>query len=155
MRAISWVNTKVSTFSSPQLISFPGWCRHVHDWAIRYWILFTLCCSRESGCDHKSQQWVECLCHGPLLLWLLQQTRKKLRGLQRLCVVDMEGNDPSKIIISTKNANITGRRLYQRLLEKYHLQMEMAAGCPSTKDTLFFFHPSYFPDCQEYSPCPN
>ncbi len=59
---------------------------------------------------------------------MLLQTRKKLSGLQRLCVVDMEGNDPSKIIISTKNANITGRRLYQRLLEKYHLQMEMAAG---------------------------
>jgi len=59
---------------------------------------------------------------------MLMQTRKELRELPRLCVVDMEGNDPSKIIISTKNANITGRRLYQRLLEKYHLQMEMAAG---------------------------
>ncbi|MDE6906128.1 MAG: aminotransferase class I/II-fold pyridoxal phosphate-dependent enzyme [Lachnospiraceae bacterium] len=36
--------------------------------------------------------------------------------------------DPSKLVISVKNANITGRELYRILLEKYHLQMEMEAG---------------------------
>lgn len=36
--------------------------------------------------------------------------------------------DPSKIVISTKNAPISSRELYDILLEKYHLQMEMAAG---------------------------
>lgn len=54
--------------------------------------------------------------------------QKKLSQLQSLRVVDMEGNDPSKIIISTRNTDLTGRQLYRWLLEKYHLQMEMAAG---------------------------
>ena len=58
----------------------------------------------------------------------LSRLRRKLKGLRRLYVADMEGNDPSKIIISTKNTGLTGRQLYQRLLEGYHLQMEMAAG---------------------------
>ena len=36
--------------------------------------------------------------------------------------------DMSKIVISTKYAPISSRELYRILLEKYHLQMEMAAG---------------------------
>lgn len=36
--------------------------------------------------------------------------------------------DRSKIVISVKNTNMTGSRLYELLLEKYHLQMEMASG---------------------------
>lgn len=36
--------------------------------------------------------------------------------------------DASKIIISVKNTNISGKELYKRLLEKYHLQMEMVSG---------------------------
>lgn len=36
--------------------------------------------------------------------------------------------DPSKIIISVKNTNMTGQELYQILLNNYHLQMEMASG---------------------------
>ncbi len=36
--------------------------------------------------------------------------------------------DPSKLVISVKNANMTGRELCRTLLEKYHLQMEMESG---------------------------
>ncbi|MDD6201442.1 MAG: aminotransferase class I/II-fold pyridoxal phosphate-dependent enzyme [Lachnospiraceae bacterium] len=37
------------------------------------------------------------------------------------------GEDPCKIIISVKGSNITGRELQKILLEKYHIQMEMAS----------------------------
>ncbi len=37
-------------------------------------------------------------------------------------------NDIGKLVISVKNTNITGQQLYQILLDKYHLQMEMSAG---------------------------
>ncbi len=36
--------------------------------------------------------------------------------------------DPSKILISAEGAGLTGPELYDLLLDKYHLQMEMAAG---------------------------
>ncbi len=36
--------------------------------------------------------------------------------------------DPSKILISAARAGLCGQQLYDLLLEKYHLQMEMAAG---------------------------
>lgn len=36
--------------------------------------------------------------------------------------------DFSKILISTKNTGLTGQELYDVLLNKYHLQMEMASG---------------------------
>lgn len=36
--------------------------------------------------------------------------------------------DPSKIIISVKGMNMTGQELYDCLLKKYKLQMEMASG---------------------------
>ncbi|MCD8152959.1 MAG: aminotransferase class V-fold PLP-dependent enzyme [Clostridiales bacterium] len=36
--------------------------------------------------------------------------------------------DNSKILISAQRAGLHGQQLYGRLLEKYHLQMEMAAG---------------------------
>lgn len=35
--------------------------------------------------------------------------------------------DPGKLVISVKNTDMTGRELYQILLQKYHLQMEMWA----------------------------
>lgn len=48
--------------------------------------------------------------------------------------------DASKIIINTKNVDLTGKQLYQILLEQYHLQMEMEApsyvlGITSVADT--------------------
>jgi len=36
--------------------------------------------------------------------------------------------DAGKILIQTRKTDLTGQRLYDILLEKYHLQMEMAAG---------------------------
>ncbi len=36
--------------------------------------------------------------------------------------------EPGKLIIGLQNAEMTGQQLYTMLLEKYHLQMEMAAG---------------------------
>ncbi|MCM1257127.1 MAG: aminotransferase class V-fold PLP-dependent enzyme [Roseburia sp.] len=36
--------------------------------------------------------------------------------------------DASKLVISVKDTNMTGRELYNLLLEKYHLQMEMESG---------------------------
>lgn len=38
-----------------------------------------------------------------------------------------ERRDPGKLVISVKNAEMSGQKLYEILLEKYHLQMEMAA----------------------------
>lgn len=40
---------------------------------------------------------------------------------------DREKQDIGKLVISVRNAGITGKQLYDILLEKYHLQMEMAA----------------------------
>lgn len=59
---------------------------------------------------------------------LLEKTRKSLKGLKNLQIIRTERYDVSKIIISTKNAAITGKELYKILLEEYHLQMEMAAA---------------------------
>lgn len=58
----------------------------------------------------------------------LQRTRKKLEKLQNLHLEETEYFDRSKIVISTKNTEFTGKQLYEELLEHYHLQMEMAAG---------------------------
>lgn len=66
----------------------------------------------------------------------LEQFYEKTKKLSCLHVI-REGNlsrseaflrDPSKILISTKNCNINGRQLYERLLEEFHLQLEMYSG---------------------------
>lgn len=61
--------------------------------------------------------------------------RKECQNLQNIKIMDQEviGNqyvyqiDLSKIVISVQHTNITGQNLYDILLKKYHLQMEMAA----------------------------
>ena len=64
----------------------------------------------------------------------LSKAREELRDLKhlRLAVYEEETDyrafDRSKIILSTKGTDITGRELYVYLLEQYHLQMEMMAG---------------------------
>lgn len=58
------------------------------------------------------------------------------RSLRHLHVIQKEdfgesaafASDPSKILISTRDCNINGRQLYKRLLEEYHLQLEMYSG---------------------------
>lgn len=58
----------------------------------------------------------------------LEQTRNQLKQLNVLCLAETEHYDKSKLVISTKKANKSGRWLYSKLLNSYHLQMEMAAG---------------------------
>lgn len=61
--------------------------------------------------------------------------RAKLLNLKNIELIDCDiiGNkevynlDKSKLILSVRNANMTGKELYIELLNKYHLQMEMAA----------------------------
>ncbi|WP_243140908.1 aminotransferase class I/II-fold pyridoxal phosphate-dependent enzyme [Candidatus Galacturonibacter soehngenii] len=67
-------------------------------------------------------------------------TKLKLLDDSVLGKYDIYDLDRSKLIISTKNTDITGKELYNRLLEKYHLQMEMATsnyvlGMTSVMDT--------------------
>ena len=59
---------------------------------------------------------------------LLQQSRELLQKLNCLELLETELYDKSKIVISVKGTDITGRQLYMTLLERYHLQLEMAAG---------------------------
>lgn len=58
---------------------------------------------------------------------MLGKTREKLGGLKCLKLVETESYDPSKIVISTEGTGYTGKQMYEELLKKYHLQMEMAA----------------------------
>lgn len=66
----------------------------------------------------------------------LRQFYEKTGNLSHLHVIREEdfnetvafARDPSKILISTRDCNINGRQLYERLLEEYHLQLEMCSG---------------------------
>lgn len=52
--------------------------------------------------------------------------------------------DPSKLVISVRECEMTGQELYNKLAQKYHLQLEMAAGdyviamtsCMDTEEAL-------------------
>lgn len=64
---------------------------------------------------------------------LLEETRERLKGLNRLKLIEAELYDRSKIVVSTtgcfkENKKFTGKCLYDLLNEKYFLQMEMAAA---------------------------
>lgn len=59
---------------------------------------------------------------------LLRETRQRLESLKRLRMICTERFDNSKLIISVKNTDMNGKELYDLLLKRYHLQMEMAAG---------------------------
>ncbi len=66
----------------------------------------------------------------------LSKFRQAMSALKRLKLIDdsilgkcdIYDLDRSKLIISVKNTDITGKELYRILLEKYHLQMEMATS---------------------------
>ena len=58
---------------------------------------------------------------------MLRRTRKRLGKLRNLRLIEPKGVELSKILISTKNTDITGRELSRELLERFHLQMEMAS----------------------------
>jgi len=63
---------------------------------------------------------------------MLEETRRTLSGLKRLACISPGAEsgrfDRSKIIISTKAAGMSGRELYNILLKRCRLQMEMMAG---------------------------
>lgn len=53
---------------------------------------------------------------------------KEMNCLQHIRVLDgMEGLDLCKLVISVQNTNMTGSQLQMRLLEEFHIQIEMAA----------------------------
>lgn len=61
----------------------------------------------------------------------LRDFYRKAEGLTHIYVLkrgEYKGfeRDSSKLVISVKNTSMTGRQLYDILLERYHLQMEMA-----------------------------
>lgn len=72
---------------------------------------------------------------------MLDAFYKKTEQLQHIQVLQPEaGRDCSKLVISTRNTNMTGPQLYDILLERYKLQMEMVAkdyvlGIASIGDT--------------------
>lgn len=59
---------------------------------------------------------------------LLKETREKLKKMKYLRLIETDNFDFSKILISVRGTKYSGRQLYKKLLEEYHLQMEMAAG---------------------------
>lgn len=50
---------------------------------------------------------------------------KKMAILQNIRI--LQDNDPCKLVISVKGTDLSGNRLQKILLEKYHIQLEMAA----------------------------
>ena len=57
----------------------------------------------------------------------LEKLRSSLQTMKKLKIVETKVYDKSKIVISTKRTNLSGKELYRILLEEYHLQMEMSA----------------------------
>ena len=51
----------------------------------------------------------------------------EIMDMQRIPDCRMQVMDPTKVVISIKNGELTGQQLYDILREKYHLQLEMAA----------------------------
>lgn len=54
----------------------------------------------------------------------LQKLKKELKKLNYLYLIDTD--DLGKLVISTSKTDMTGKQLYDILLQEYHLQMEMA-----------------------------
>ncbi len=55
----------------------------------------------------------------------LDKVRNTFLGLKNLQLVELDNYDRSKILISTRDTLLSGRKLYEILLDKYQLQMEM------------------------------
>ena len=51
----------------------------------------------------------------------------KLQHLQLLTPENVFDYDISKVLISTRNSNISGEELHKKLLKKYHIQSEMVS----------------------------
>lgn len=60
------------------------------------------------------------------ILTFLEAFKENTASLRNLkCIYP---DDPLKLVIASKKATITGKQIYDELREKYHLQLEMAAG---------------------------
>lgn len=57
---------------------------------------------------------------------MLKEMRTRLEGLKCLRLLDTD--DASKVVISVKGTDFTSQELSRKLLEQYHLQVEMTAG---------------------------
>lgn len=78
------------------------------------------------------------------------ESLRNLKYLHVMCRKDLSAGeafdwDDSKIVIFTGNSGMTGEQLYQKLLQEYHLQMEMVSGyyvlaMTSMMDTEDGFH---------------
>lgn len=53
---------------------------------------------------------------------------KRLQIMSNIEEIKSGVQDVGKLVISTKNTHLSGQELYDILLERYHLQLEMAAG---------------------------
>lgn len=58
----------------------------------------------------------------------LKKAEQALEGMKHLQVIRTEHFDHSKLVISSGSLKGGGKELSRRLLEEYHLQMEMSAG---------------------------
>lgn len=58
----------------------------------------------------------------------LEKLRMGLAGLRRLRLEETACYDRSKLVVSAGDTGLTGRELYRVLSDRYHLQLEMAAG---------------------------
>ena len=54
----------------------------------------------------------------------LEKLRQRLAHLEKISLAETEHYDRSKLVLSVAGADMTGRELYLRLLETYHLQLE-------------------------------
>lgn len=53
---------------------------------------------------------------------------QEMEQLSMIEILTEKNMDRSKIVISVKDTNMSGQELYETLLQRYHLQMEMASG---------------------------
>ena len=58
----------------------------------------------------------------------LEETRMQLRSFKKFKLIETNVYDYSKIVIGVNCTKITGKMLYERLEQEFHLQLEMAAG---------------------------
>lgn len=86
---------------------------------------YVLMASMESCLDILEREGTERLAR---LKYIRDRMLEKVRENHFIRIEEKEGTDPCKVIIYAEKGILAGQDLYQILKEKYHLQMEMAAG---------------------------
>ena len=88
--------------------------------------------------EKKSELWNDFFLHFDGFMLQMERLTKLQLLTAKVLIDDMQQNkgeerkntdflDPGKLVISSKNTNMSGKQLYQCLLDHYHLQMEMVA----------------------------